>query len=276
MLLLVGCIGGGGPLSPDDSASDSVVADPEPMDTVIVLDNSASMQDETAALVLAAQNMSAREGQSWAVMTVDGDKGGVFMREPSSDPDDVVASLACDAGCWSPSELPSDPDHECGTPAEVISLQVLDCICGLDTWEGHCGSGDEEPLESIYGALCRSGEDCADFESQAGLLREGVVTHFAVFTDEGDSSRGLSPGEDDPGAYLAMMDSTARSYRISVMGPDYDPDAGTMSCNSGGATTWGVARLQAAVDHSGGSYEPITVGSSECEQADVAAFLEAL
>jgi len=270
MVLLLACVGKEPVVS--DSAQDSAVGTPAPANTVLVIDASLSMQEEVSALVVALQDHERQQDHQWAVMTVDGDKAGEFMREPSTDPGEALLAVACDAACWDASSLPSDPDYECGQPAEVVSPQFLDCACALDDWEGHCGSGDEEPLEAIYGALCRATDGCDEFTPQTGLLGVGVETRFAILTDEGDGSRRLETGVDSAGAYLDLYDATGQPYSISAMAPDVT-EAG-IDCNEGGATTWGVGRLEHAASASGGSFEPIT--DEDCGVGDVAGFLAGL
>ena len=267
MLLWIACIGKDGPSGASGPSGDSGVEQPEPRNTVIVLDASPSLQDETAALVLALEQVEKEADRQWAVMTVDGDKGGAFMREPSEDPGEALLAVACDAACWDPDSLPSDPDWTCGEPVTEITVEALDCICALDDWEGHCGSGVEEPLEAIYGALCRATDGCGEFDVQAGLLGIGVDTEFVVFTDEGDSSRRLDLGDGSAQAYLDLYAATGQPYTISVMGPD-----GSLQCNDGGATSWGVERLQEAAEESGGDYESIT--DDACDLADIPSFVQ--
>ena len=200
------------------------------------------------------------------------------------------ANLLCEATCWQSASVPSDPNYECGDEPDQITLQYLDCVCGLEAWEGNCGSGDEEHLEAAFLAMCRSVEnppdECydgtpftsSDVMTSPDLLRDGATTIFVVVTDEGDGSRRLGQGDYDATPYLELLDLFDRQYRFAVIGPNYDQEAGTLTCNSGGATTWGTERLQQAAETTGGFFRPIAQegAGGDCENTDFATHLEEL
>ncbi len=209
--------------------------------------------------------------------------------------DAFITNLLCEATCWRESDLPSDPNYTCGDPYDQVTLQVLDCVCGESAWEGNCGSGNEEGLEASLEVMCRASDnppaECwddirplteDDAGTNAGLLREDSTAIFVIVTDEGDNSRMLPVGVDDPTDYLDLMDRFNHRYRYAVIGPDYDPDTQAMVCNSGGAQTWQVARYQNAVEATDGFYSPIAEDAdpdpdvTDCQETDFSVHLNEL
>jgi hypothetical protein len=199
----------------------------------------------------------------------------------------VQRDVLCSATCWDPSDpanpMPSDPDYECNeddpTVPDSTSYEFLDCVCGSQSWESGaaCGSGDEEGLEAAFLTMCRTfpvgqlPEECfdavyspltdADIESNAGLVREDSTVTFFIISDEGDGSRRLENQNSDPSPYLDLLNKFNMQYRFAVVGPPYEctvDDEGRetcmLTCNSGGATTWGSERYQQAAEASGGFY----------------------
>ncbi|MEE2751052.1 MAG: hypothetical protein VX519_06460 [Myxococcota bacterium] len=228
-------------------------------------------------------------------------------------PDDNVAnqfnkSLLCNTACWdvSHNSMPSDPEYECNaedpTIPEAVSFEYLDCVCGNDAWQSGAAcaaSGDEEGLEAALLAMCRAVEDpppdCfdeiyspltdADVGTNSGLLREGDTLNIVVVSDEGDQSRRLESQDADPTPYLALLDQFNVRYRIAVIGPPYaceTDDEGRetcqLTCNSGGATTWGTERYQAAAEATGGFFNPIAEEGSDgmCQSSDFSEHLDDL
>ncbi len=205
--------------------------------------------------------------------------------------------LLCETTCW-PGEcqgedstgcIPYDDDYACGDdPGEVISWDYLACICG-DGWEPpECGTGTEEGLEAALLTLCRADssppEACfthdgsplaeADSGSITGLLRSDASTEVVIVSDEGDSSRALAQGEDDPQLYLDMFAQLANAPTFIVIGPAYDAAEHSFPCNSGGATSWGTTRYQLAAERTGGFYRDIEdEASGECGPSDFGAHL---
>ena len=202
-------------------------------------------------------------------------------------------NLLCEATCWDENLIPSDLNYDmeaCEAP-EQINLQYLDCLCGLEAWEGNCGSGDEEHLEAAFMALCRAVEDppddCLDGStsftsddvmSSPDLLRGDATVIFVIVTDEGDGSRRLVDNEEDPTPYLELLDQFGVNYKFAVIGPAYDKEAGSLACNSGGATTYGSERLQIVAEETGGFYRHIAEkgAGGDCQNSDFATHLEEL
>ncbi|MDP6932426.1 MAG: hypothetical protein QGG40_05890, partial [Myxococcota bacterium] len=195
---------------------------------------------------------------------------------------------------WSDSSVSSDPDYECNDenpqPSTdddevVISEEYLDCLCGFDDWDGNSGGGTEEHLEATLMALCRSVEeppevcydDLSPFDedqvlSNDGMLREGSTAVVVIVTDEGDTSRRLAQGEEDPSLYLDAFDDFDIPIRFAVIGPE------TEECNTGSATTWGTERLQTTASETDGMYAEIAEldENGECAVADFSVHLENL
>jgi len=200
-------------------------------------------------------------------------------------------SLLCQATCWDPSDpsnpMPSDPDYECNaddpTIPDAASYEFLDCVCGSQSWESGaaCGAGDEEGLEAAFLTMCRTfpfnrlPEECfdevysplseGDIESNAGLVRDDSTVIFVIVSDEGDGSRRLANQEADPSPYLDLLDKFNIRYRFAVVGPPYEctvdeegRETCTLTCNSGGATTWGTERYQQAALATDGFYNHIS------------------
>lgn len=209
-------------------------------------------------------------------------------------------NLLCDTTAWpgacegddDEDCIPYDPNFECGDdPGDQITWEYLECVCGSDWNPSNPGSGTEEGFEAVYMALCRAVENppagCYDelspFEegedelTNEGLIRDGAATIVVIVTDEGDNSRRLSQGTEDPEDYLELFDEFDTRLTFVVVGPNYDPDERTFTCNSGGGTTWGTLRYQYAADRTGGFYNYIeTEVGDECEQTDFSAHLEDL
>ena len=213
-----------------------------------------------------------------------GDPALLAKGDPSV-PEDFSTNLLCTATCFNSSQVPHDPDYSCGDPlGDVVSVEYLDCVCGEDAWRSHCGGGQEEGLEAVYMAMCRAVEDpppgCfednqfteADVLSNDGLIRPGATLIPVIVTDEGDTSRRLSQGEGNPEIYAELFAEFDQRMSFAVIGPS------TQVCNSGGATTWGVARYEWFVDETGGSWFDIAAQDDlgECGVTGFAGSLEAL
>ncbi|MEE2751958.1 MAG: hypothetical protein VX519_11050 [Myxococcota bacterium] len=227
--------------------------------------------------------------------------------------DDNVAkqfnrSLLCNATCWDPlnNPIPNDPEYECNsedpTIPEGVSYEFLDCVCGNDGWQSGAGcatSGDEEPLEAAFLAMCRAVEnpppDCfhevyspltdADIGSNAGMIRDDSTVIFLIVSDEGDQSRRFEGQNPDPTVYLELLDQFNVRYRFAVIGPPYSCEIDAegrencqLICNSGGATTWGTERYQQAAQATGGFFNPIAEEGSggTCQASEFSEHLEDL
>jgi hypothetical protein len=234
---------------------------------------------------------------------------GLVTRGDEDVPGRFVENLLCDATCF-PSctqddidagtcdKLPSGLDHECGDPiGEEVTQSYLECTCDND-WEGNCATlGQEEGLEAIFMALCRSvphpPEECfdginnfsdGDVMSNEGLLRDKATFMPIIISDEGDDSRRAANGSTDPGDPASALPAGEASYydlfdkfhlRMSpvVIGPVYDRDAGQFDCPTG-AANWGALRYDNFVRHYGGLYVDVTDPGNACKAADFSIALE--
>lgn len=207
--------------------------------------------------------------------------------------DSFTENLLCEATCWSSSALDEDPGYVCGQdPEGKISEEYLDCVCGADAWKDHCGAGTEEHLEAVLDALCRASVSAPDLcwdatispmdEGEAlstvGFLREDSTPVVVIVTDEGDTSRRMENGDEDPtDTYMSYFEEFDLPLRIATIGPAYDEDENDFSCNSGGATTWGSQRLQIVSNDSGGFYRPIEeLEAGVCETSNFSQHLNDL
>ena len=78
----------------------------------------------------------------------------------------IPEGLFCNATFWIESELPSNPSYNCGEETDEVTVEYLDCLCETN-WGSISGSGNEEPIEAAYLALCRSTENPPDSCSDA-------------------------------------------------------------------------------------------------------------
>jgi hypothetical protein len=230
-------------------------------------------------------------------------EGGWLLGDPTIiskwDPDveeSFRRNLLCEATYWDDDEVPSDLSYECGDEPDQITQEYLDCECGLGEWEGNAGSGDEEPLEAALLAMCRSVESPPDFcfegdaehsftsadinsnnTADRSMLRDEATTVIVIVGDEGDDSWRLPEGEEDPTVYTEAFAEFERPIRIVTIGPGYNDDDGSFPCNSGGAQTWMVERLQELAEETGGFFAPLEEQiNGDCEQADFASYLAEL
>lgn len=215
-----------------------------------------------------------------------------ISNDSASIADAFTQNLLCEATCWSQSALAEDPGYACGTdPGGIISEEYLDCLCGAGEWEDHCGAGTEEHLEGSLDALCRSVDAppdlCAEevsplseldyLGSNAGFIRQDSTVVIVIITDEGDTSRRLENGSEDPSTYLDAFAEFDFPVKLAVIGPDYDVELNDFPCNSGGATTWGAERLMIAADETEGFYNPIEESDgTECVVSDFSVHLNDL
>jgi len=233
---------------------------------------------------------------------VDPGEAGLLLGDPTvmskGDADlqeDFQRNLLCYGIAWNPNSLDyAEDDYECGDdPGGVITHEYLDCVCGDIEWDENDGSGQEEHLEAVLMTLCRSVEEppeaCYDAQSPFAetedlvnddFLRDDSTIVFVIASDEGDTSRRLAQGEDDISEYLDAIEAFDRRIRFAIVGPPYDPEEGSLTCNSGNATTWGVVRLRDLSDYFGGFYNYIADGTGDddedCEATDFAEHLEDL
>ncbi len=278
-----------------------------PVDLLLVVDNSDGMKDEAEALWSATDGFPDAldaAGLDWTLSitttTVDytaGETAGVDPGEAGSlvaatvvpgagAAEAVKTALVCGAVCWDEGALASDPGFNCETSEPTsVSREYLDCVCGVDDWQNHCGSGQEEPIEASVLAACRAIEDppeacfsydstptaidAGDAGSNDGMLREGARWHTLVLTDEGDGSPRLETGDTDVTLYASLLDELSSGATFSALAPDAE-----FICNGGGAQTWAVARLVDLSAASGGGYWSITDGTDDCGVVDLESVLE--
>ncbi len=267
------------------------------MDLIFIVDNSPSMVGESEALSLAipafiAQLEEAGVDYQIGITTTSvsdsgspgdggelvGDPKVILGGDPSTE-ESFQTRLLCEAVCWK--ECTYDTEREetgdCIEDAsdgfdldnpDEINVDYLHDVCGVNEWEGHCGSGTEEPIEAALLTMCRAvrepPEFCYDtvsnFESgdestNEGILRKDATPLIVILTDEGDSSRRLATGETDPHEYLLLFNQLNTDYRFMVIGPPYDAsDPQNQDCVAG-AQPWGIARLYEFTDATDGLYE---------------------
>lgn len=202
-----------------------------------------------------------------------------------------TTNLLCESTCWA-STTPADLEYECGQPfTGTYTKQYLDCLCGLNEWQGNCGSGTEQPIEAAFLALCRATpnppDDCyvhppgsalnvfdegVDEGTNDGLLREGANTLVVVVTDEGDSSLRTSEGEGAAGPddiefvvdeYADLFAEFPNLVRFAVIGPAWDDVEKDGSCLNG-AQQPGVERYFGLVEATNGLYIPLTKIDRDC------------
>lgn len=241
--------------------------------------------------------------------TINPGEAGTLVGDPavvSEDTTDDVASvfrknLLCETTDWpaactgdsTENCIPYDPNYTCGDdPGDQISWEYLECVCG-STWEPRqSGSGTEEGLEAAFLALCRASENppeaCfdsiapfteADVLSNEGFLREDSTVIVVVVSDEGDTSRRLPQGEEDPEEYLDLLESFDHAISFVGIGPNYIADTHEFPCNSGSATTWGTLRYQTAAAETGGFFNYIEAEdeiTGSCGKTDFAKHLQDL
>jgi len=216
--------------------------------------------------------------------------------------DDVALNftrgLLCEATCWRLNEVPADASYECDSDNPImpdpVSQQYLDCLCGSNRWENNCGAGTEEGLEAAFDAICRAVDnppkECwseetelaslvqSDEGTNSGLIRKDSTVIFVVITDEGDGSRRVPNTDPDASKYIDLLDKFNKRYRFAIVGPPYDPETDSLTCNSGGATKWGTERYQAIAEASSGFFNFISGENDqgECGVSDFSGHLDDL
>ena len=292
--------------------------DPVEVDILIVMDNSASMWDEGAALGLHLEELlSESDDQSISYQigittssvdysgagnseNIEPGEGGLFVGDIIRADDDspielLREQLFCETIYWDAVDLMDpdnqDPDYVCGDETENISVQYLDCLCGVNGWENPMGSGMEELLEAALLATCRSKssvpQDCYDpntvfFQEDLGsndsLFRENAESLIIFIGDEGDSSRRVPFPETNVDVYTeAFAAFQKHSFTFVSLGPNYDESSNSISCNSGGASDAGVQRLinMSLYSANEGLYLPLGIedDNGNCQLADFSAHM---
>ncbi|MBM74446.1 MAG: hypothetical protein CMK59_03525 [Proteobacteria bacterium] len=217
---------------------------------------------------------------------------GVITKYGGSVEQKFKEALFCNATYWVRSDMESDPTYACGEETDAITQEYLDCLCGSG-WDGNSGSGNEEPLEAAFLALCRAvenpPEECfsalspleeSESLSNEGLIREDSTIVVVVIGDEGDNSRRMQQGQSNPEAYLDLFEQFEQRIKFATIGPGWDAENGTLLCNSGGAQTWQAERLQVLAEETGGFYEFLEQSTSrtgdDCSLVDFSIHLEKL
>ncbi len=74
------------------------------------------------------------------------------------------------------------------------------------------------------------------------------------------------------------FDQFGRDIRFVAMGPNYNSATGDFPCNSGGANTWQVTRLQNIAEQTNGLYFPMEEPDAEgnCALTDFTTHMTAL
>lgn len=240
--------------SDSGSDSNSISGAEQMLDILFVIDNSCSMADENAAIAAGLNSFTGNLGESdyqIAVTTVGVEEnGGLFQGSPTIFNADNI-----------------DPGFS----------ETIDAL-------GSTGVGSEEPLEAALLALCRQSssppatcfetpssisED--DANSNESFLREGSKFAFVVITDEGDTSRRLSMGDGDTSLYHDAYNEFGNEIIAYVIGPEYDSSNGSVTCNEGGAQSWGVERFHNITSATGGLHLPLQIQDSNgnCSPADI-------
>jgi hypothetical protein len=219
----------------------------------------------------------------------------VMRRGDPNVADKFIETLLCEATCFSDaSSIPNDNSYSCGDPLVEVSRQYLDCTCGAGAYLNHCGSSQEEPLEAVFMALCRSVEnpplECfaaidieddhyeplfsdADVQSNAGLIRAESTFIPIIVTDEGDDSRRLATQDAVPETYIDLFERFGLRQSWVVIGPDLTVGDYEPVCP--GPTQWGSVRYDVMTYATSGVRLDITTGP-DCQPADFAAVLDEL
>ena len=128
-------------------------------------------------------------------------------------------------------------------------------------------------------ALCRSVDDppevcfneLSPFQDSQTLANEGFYRDqgtvvVVVVSDEGDNSRRMSQGDDEPDVYLEAFQDFSKPVKFVAIGPQWD--GSSVSCVDTSVPTWSVERVESLANGSGGYYSSIS--DENCEPADFA------
>jgi len=142
--------------------------------------------------------------------------------------------------------------------------------------------------QADYDAWVEDNPDTAcDFETHdttgvdSDFLRPETTVVVVVVSDEGDNSRRLAQGEDDPQVYLDAFAEFDRTVKFVEIGPNYDPETKNVKCVTISVPTWSAERMVSIAEQTGGFYSPIASPiaddpSGECGPTDFAKHLEDL
>ncbi len=235
----------------------------DPVDLLLVIDDSPSMSEEVGAFV---------DGLGTLV-------DGLAGRDAQAH----VASI--DVATWAGAHLGGVNLDATGALGELEDL--VESV-------GTAGSGSEEGLETIFEASCRAGGEVPDacFDNDSALTpveadtsldlwREGVTHVAIVLTDEGDFSRRIALGEGEATVYADLFAAFAEPVLATAIGPEIDDGDGSVRCADVTTPSWAAARYRAIAEASGLPYETLTdeQDSGSCDlriDAALAALVDAL
>ena len=105
----------------------------------------------------------------------------------------------------------------------------------------------------------------SDVGTNDGFLRTESDVVVIFLGDEGDSSRRLNQGEQEPDLYEQAFEEFDRDITFFGIGPNVESGGTgtTMICNTGGATDYGALRIKKLVNRSGGEYFPLEIEDQE-------------
>lgn len=281
-------------------------------DILFVIDNSESMQEEASALATSFAAFIADLGAEQADFPTDGLSDAVSFYAASTDSDgefvnyqlgiittdgiqegefagtgrltrfddaidmSFARNLLCDATCFI--DTPANGNVTCGDPlGDEVTLQWLECECG-SSWQDNCGSPQEEPLEAVLMAMCRSvpnpplacfneehsGFTEADVLSNGPFLRPDATFIPVIVSDEGDDSRRIEGNDPSPDVYKRLYAQFDARTVWTYIGPDRDL-SGDYRC---GSSQFGANRIMNFVESTGGLYVPINDAAGGCEARD--------
>ena len=255
-----------------DSANDtnSLTGEDVQFDILFLLDNSASMADENAAIVASINSFSEALGAGSHQIAI------------------TTASVDYTAGATGDID-PGETGLFAAPPTLITDSNVESIFDDAVAALGTTGSGNEEHLEGILLSLCRQSdappalcfespspitED--DIGSNDSFLRTGSTLAIVIITDEGDNSRRMQQGEEDASVYLDAYQEFGHSVIVSTIGPDYDASSSAFGCNSSGAQSFTVERFASLTNMSNGLYFPIEEddGSGACVMTDLESHLQ--
>lgn len=284
-------------------------------DILFVVDNSDSMQEEATSLATSfagfvgqlseetdafptetladavqfyAASTAAEGGfvnYQLGVTTTDVDAGpgelygsGLISRFEDDPSRAFAKNVLCEATCFN--EAPPGGNVTCGDPlGNNVTSTWLDCECD-GAWEANCGGAQEEPIEAVFMAMCRSvpnppfecfNEEFSDFRpadvmSNGEFLRDNSTFIPVIVTDEGDDSRRVEGNEPIPTVYRNLFGQFDRRMVWTVIGPQRN-EGGGFPCPTG-ASDWGTLRLNHFVESTSGLFIPITDQGNGCAARD--------
>ena len=105
-----------------------------------------------------------------------------------------------------------------------------------------------------------------------------IMMVVVMIGDEADNSRRMQQGQSDPEVYIDLFSEFDQNIVVSGIGPNWD--GSTLLCNSGGAATWTVERMQNLTSATGGFYESLETSSSgngdDCSLVDFSEHMQTM